>query len=158
MNKSPKYIKVGSHTVSLCWNDQLPVAKYLDQIYPHIWLLVNQLPELSHPEYLVSFAQLSNFLWKGKQFKYIECIKTYQNHYKERIELERRYPSDLFEYRLTDYHIFDVSIMHEPRIESNQLIYFTYQTSTGLPYKVVCPFPYISNSSTVHYQILPIID
>ncbi|CAF23026.1 hypothetical protein [Candidatus Protochlamydia amoebophila] len=158
MNLPPKKLVIGPHTVCLSWNENLPVVKYQNRIYPHIWLLVEALPELSDPLHLVSFAQLSNFLWKGGEFEYIECIKTYQNSYKERIGLERAQPTIFFEHRLTDYKIFDVSIMHKPKIESNQLVYFAYQVSTGLPYRVVCPFPYKSTTATIHYQILPIIE
>jgi hypothetical protein len=70
--------------------------------------------------------------------------------------LEKKHPSDVFPYRLTDYKIFDVSVMHDPCVEEGHLLYFVYHTTTGLPYRVVCPFPYTSTSTVIHYQILPI--
>ncbi|MCE2983055.1 MAG: hypothetical protein LW832_05765 [Parachlamydia sp.] len=151
-------IQLGSHLLSLFIKGQEPSIQYGGETYTHLWFLVDRFPELSQATNIKTFSRLSNFLWKGTQFEFIDCIPSYQKFYRERIELERLHPADVFEYRLTDYKIFDVSVMQEPAIEQGNLYYFVYQTSTGLPYKVVCPFPYTSVSSLVHYQILPIIE
>lgn len=151
-----KELQVGPHSICLSLKQQQPVVIVQNQIYAHLWFLTDAIPELSDPQHLIPFAQISNFFWKGIHFQYVECIASYQKHYIERVELERRHPADVFEYRLTDYKIFDVSVMHEPKIEHDHLIYFVYQVATGLPYRVVCPYPYKSTSTLVHYQILPI--
>jgi hypothetical protein len=46
--------------------------------------------------------------------------------------------------------------MHAPLVEEEQAIYFVYHAKTGIPYRVVCPFPYVHQSTLVHYQILPL--
>lgn len=151
-----KEISIGPHTIHLMLKENMSLIKFNEQFFSHLWLLVQQIPELSDADYLREFAEVSNFLWKGIQFECVISIESYQKRYNEQIELEKKYPSDVFPYRLTDYKIFDVSVMHDPRLEEGNLLYFVYNTTTGLPYRVVCPFPYTSTSTLVHYQILPI--
>ena len=153
-----KELKFGSESISLFLHDQVPIAGYENQTFTFLWGLIEKIPSLSDTRYIAQFAHLSNFFWKAGQFECVENIEEYQRFYVERVELERKQPADLFEYRLTDYKIFDVSVMHAPRVEDKQLVYFTYNKGNGLPYRVVCPFPYHLNSSHVHYQILPIKD
>jgi hypothetical protein len=151
-----KEVSIGPYTLRLLLQNQIPMVEFNHQFFNHIWLLVQQLNLLSDPIYLKEFAEVANFLWKGSQFYFIDCITDYQKFYLEQIELEKKCPSDIFPYRLTDYKIFDVFVMHDPLLEEEQLLFFVYHAATGLPYRVVCPFPYTSSSTLVHYQILPI--
>jgi hypothetical protein len=150
-------LPLGEHTVLLELHDQTPVVEYKEQTFKHLWLLVDQVKELSDPKNLEIFAIISNFFWKGTDYQCIHSIASYQKEYVERVDYERKFPADVFEYRLTDYKIFDVSVMHEPLIEDDQIIYFVYNLKNGLPYRVVSPFPYTAPSSLVHYQILPVL-
>lgn len=151
-----KEITLGFHTLRLYMQDEMPFVEHREQSFNHIWLLGQQLALLSDPIYIKEFAEISNFLWKGLQFQFIDKIADYQKFYVEQVELEKKCPTDIFPYRLTDYKIFDVSVMHDPRLEGENLCYFVYNTTTALPYRVVCPFPYTTSSALVHYQILPI--
>lgn len=151
-----KEISVGPYTLSLVMRDQTPLVEYEGHFFNHVWLLNQQLSYLSDLNYLPEFAEISNFLWKGLEFQFIENIVDYQKFYIEQIELEKKFPSDVFPYRLTDYKIFDISVMHQPHVENEQLSYFVYHVTTAIPYRVICPFPYTSTSTLVHYQILPI--
>lgn len=153
-----KELKLDSHLLFLFLQGKTPSIEWEDQSYASLWHLIQQLPILSDPSYIEQFAYISNFFWKAGEFCYIESISDYQNFYKQRIEQEKKCLVDLFEYRLTDYKVFDVSVMHIPRIENNQLVYFTYNATNRVPYRVVCPFPYHLNSTYVHYQVLPILD
>lgn len=152
-----KDIEVGSETIRLLMDTQPPLVEYREQLFQHLWMLCQQCTLLTDPAYLKEFAEVSNFLWKGTSFQFIESISDYQTFYLRQIELEKEHPTDVFPYRLTDYKIFDVSVMHEPMLIENQVHFFVFQTETGLPYRVVSPFPYTSLSLLVHYQILPII-
>ena len=151
-----KEILLGPRPVRLYLNNEVPLAEFKGQHYHLLWLLVQQVTELSNPHYIKEFSQLSNFFWKGIQFQTIDSIEDFQKRYVEQVELEKLYQGDVFPYRLTDYKIFDVSIMHPPLLEAGTLHYFVYNLSTGLPYRVACPFPYVSTSTLVYYQILPI--
>lgn len=151
-----KEVLVGPHIVRLLLRNENPFVEFERQIFSHVWLLSQQLNLLSDSIYLKEFAEIANFLWKGLQFKFIENIQEYQNYYIQQIDLEKKFPTDIFPCRLTDYQIFDVSVMHHPILDEGQLLFFVYQESTNLPYRVVCPFPYISSSTLVHYQVLPI--
>lgn len=153
-----KEVLIGPHLLRLLVQNQNPLIEFKKQLFSHVWLLNQQLPILSEHSYIKEFAQVSNFLWKGLQFQFIEHVPDYQKFYIQQVELEKKFSSDVFPYRLTDYKIFDVSIMRDPHLdmEEKNLIYFVYQTATGLPYRVICPFPYTSHSTLVHYQVLPI--
>jgi len=155
---SIKEISVGPLFLQLCLDGQTPLVSVNGHYYNHIWLLNQAVPLLSNPIYIKQFAEASNFLWKGLEYQYIENIARYQQFYNDQIELEKKFPGDVFPYRLTDYKIFDVSVMHDPCLKGGMLHYYVYQTATGLPYRVICPFPYPNESAStlVHYQILPL--
>jgi hypothetical protein len=151
-------IQVGPHLIKLSIHKDKPIAEFDEEHFSQLWFLVQSCPLLSDPKHLKEFARISNFFWKGVIFRYIDSISQFQQYYHDQIELERLCPGDIFPFRLTDYKIFDVSVMHEPHLEDGSLYYFVYNSSNGLPYRVVCPFPYTTTSTLVHYQILPIIE
>ena len=153
-----KEVKVGKEIIHLTLCDQTPQAEWNNQVFTHIWFLLADMKDLSDPIHIESFADISNFFWKGVRFQRIYAIKEFQQQYVKQVELERSNPADIFPYRLTDFKIFDVSVIHEAKIEDNQLIYFVYNVSNGLPYRVVCLFPYPKASTYVHYQILPLLE
>ena len=153
-----KSLALGSKILYLYLDGQTPLVECEGLFFSHIWVLVQQLPLLSNLSYLKEFAEISNYLWKGLEFQFIESIANYQISYRTQVEFELKNPSDVFPYRLTDFKIFDVSVMQEPYLEEGNLIYYVFQGATGIPYRVVCPFPYTSTSTLVHYQILPILD
>lgn len=152
-----KEVSVGRRKISLFLQDQAPIVEVDHQRFLNVWLLVDEVKELAQLDFVKEFAEISNFFWKGNQFKIVESIPAYQRHYREQVELEKRQPADLFAYRLTDFKIFDVSMMHDPRVVGGQLSYFVYHSETHLPYRVQCPFPYTPTSTRVHYQILPLL-
>ena len=151
-----KEIAIGSDQVRLLMEDQSPAAEFRGQIIHQLWILCQQCDLLTDPAYLKEFAVISNFLWKGGSFQFIDSIEEYQKNYYAQIEREKKYPADVFPYRLTDYKIFDLSVMHDPRLIEEQLHFYVSNTASGLPYHVICPFPYTSLSTLVHYQILPL--
>ncbi len=151
-------LSFGQDVLQLCLHDNAPVVEYQDKVYKHLWNLVEEVKDLSNLSHINIFALVANFFWKGTEFQYIESIPDYQKQYHDRINYERQYSADVFEFRLTDYKIFDVSVMHEPIIEEGQIIFFVCNLSNGLPYRVVAPFPYNVTSTLVHYQILPFLE
>lgn len=157
-NYALKMILCGSHVLHLLIENQTPYVEYNDKKFIHLVQLVEELPFLSQIDHIKVFRQVANFFWKGFSFECIENIASYQQNYIKQVELEKTYSGDVFPYRLTDYKIFDVSVMHDPLVKDKQLFFYVYNILTGLPYRVVCPFPYDSPSTLVHYQILPILE
>lgn len=151
-----KDISLGEDMVRLILDGDTPSVQFRDLPFTQLWLLCNQCPCLCDPAYFKEFAEIANFLWKGSAFQYIDNIEGYQSFYLSQIELEKMHPTDVFPFRLTDYKIFDISVMHEPRLIENHLHFFVFQTETRIPYRVVSPYPYTSLSTLVHYQILPL--
>jgi len=149
--------QIGAETCSFFMHGQAPVVEYNQQTYPFLWSLLQDIPQLCETTHLTHFAKISNFYWKAGNFQFIDSIEEYQKFYLARVKFEQDNPADLFEFRLTDFKIFDVSVMHPPEVENEQLSYFTYNKLTFIPYRVVCPFPYHLQQN-VHYQILPIIE
>jgi len=151
-----KTVEIGEEKIFLELHDGSPFAKFRDEWLSHLWILCKKCPLLTNIAYIKPFALIANFLWKGDGFQVIEQIEEYQNFYYQQIEMENNNPTDVFPFRLTDYQIFDVSVMHSPQVIDESLHFFVYHALSGLPYRVVCPFPYTSLSTLVHYQILPL--
>lgn len=151
-------LEFGNDLLYLCLHDNAPVVEYKEKVYKYLWLLVDDAPELSGPANKKIFAIIANFFWKGTEFQFIDSIPSYQKQYRDRVIYERKYSADVFEFRLTDYKIFDVSVIHEPKVEEGQIFFYVCNLSNGLPYRVVAPFPYTSTSTLVHYQILPFLE
>lgn len=157
MNQAIKTLALGEHPLLLGLSQNKPYVEVEGARFCLLWHLVHAYPRLSSLECVDLFAEVSNFLWKGVDFIYIQDIEAYRTFYWSQVEIEQKQPADLFVYRLTDYPIFDLSVMRAPYInEEGYLCYFVYQAATALPYRVVSPFPYTSTSTVVHYQILPI--
>lgn len=157
MNTRIRDIYLGQTTINLNLKNNKPYAYLNNQEFSYLWFLVDKVPQLSEPHYLREFCEISNFFWKGVQFEFIDSIQAYQQQYIERIEMEYNNPADIFPYRLTDFAIFDISVMHEPKIEGDMLSFYVYNVTNGLPYCVICPYPYPVKSTQVHYQILPLL-
>lgn len=153
-----KEIDIHDQKFTLILKNHAPVVEWSNKEFPHLWFLLEKCPLLSQEKHINDFATIANFFWKGLEFECISSISHFQKNYKQRVELEKDYPADVFPYRLTDYKIFNISVMHEPRIENGELFFFVYRISNGLPFRVVCPFPYPTDSIVVHYQILPIVE
>jgi hypothetical protein len=152
-----KDVAVGNEQVILALDRQAPVVIWNGETFTHLWFLLAKLPSLSHMKYVEAFAEISNFFWKGLTFRRIDSISDFQKQYNAQVESEKKHPLDVYPYRLTDFKIFDVSVMHELRIDKETLIHFVYHTGNGLPYRVVCPFPYPMAPTQIHYQILPLL-
>lgn len=149
-------IIIGSETIRLRFDNAIPTIEFKEQKFNCLWILCQQCPALCDFTNLKQFSIVSNFLWKGSSFQCVDQIDSYQKNYYAQVELEKKHPTDVFPYRLTDFKIFDLSVMHEPTLFDENLHFFVYDTSTGIPYRVVCPFPYTALSTRVHYQILPL--
>ena len=140
---------------SLFLIDLKPVVKVEANSYHQIWVLAHANPFLHDPAALPYFCEIANFLWKGGDFELIDSIPLFQMDYNKRILFEQTHQADLLPYRVTDYALFDLSSMHSPKIEESSALFFVYNKATGIPYRVVCPFPYTAVSTFVHYQLLP---
>src|ERR1700722_6612515 len=93
-----KQISMGPHILRLLMHDQAPMVECDGHAFNHIWLLAQNFSLISDPTYLKEFAEISNFLWKGLQFQFIDEIANYQKYYTEQVEWEKKCPSDVFPY------------------------------------------------------------
>ncbi len=153
-----KNIRVQNSSVQLYLVNDKPIVNFKDQSFSQVWPLVQAMPILCDPVIVHEFAEIGNFLWKGTEFAIVHSISDFQKDYLDRVNFELEHPADILPYRVTDYAIFDVSTMHPAVLENGQLKFFTYNTTNGIPFKVACPFPYVSTSTFVHYQLLPILN
>jgi len=153
-----KTIAIQDLSVQLCLVNDKPIVNFDGASYSQLWLLVQAMPILCDERKINEFAEIANFLWKGTEFSVVSSISSFQTNYIERVNFEFAHPADVLPYRVTDFALFDVSCMHSPKVEAGQLIFFVFNTSNGIPYRVVAPFPYVPTSTFVHYQILPILN
>lgn len=147
MKTTYRELKVGSHDLKLGWDDSgSPVVVdgkheigYLDE-------LVKKIPELTNPSYVESFAIIANFLFSGYDYEVIEDLEHFANHYRRRLQED---PS------LAEYGVFDIDVIQKPSVSDHNAIFYVEQLSTGVPFRVSCPFPYVNRSRPFAYTPLP---
>jgi hypothetical protein len=117
--------------------------------------LLQILPQLIHPRHLEKLAQIANFLAKGLEFEYIEDIELFKQNYWQQIEAEQlnlhhETPA------LKDYGIFDLSVMHPPRLMDHKLIFFVKHDYLSIPYQTSLCYPISKELLHMSYELLPI--
>ncbi|WP_068468254.1 hypothetical protein [Candidatus Protochlamydia phocaeensis] len=136
--------------------DHLPAIQIEGVKYTSLYQLCRDFPHLLAPKQIEKMAKIANFLIKGLEFQYIENINAFKEDYFQRLEagqtaLLQNMPC------LNDYGIYDVSIMHHPKIHNGKLIFFVKQDYTHLPYKASLDFPLKDENFSIHYELLPAI-
>lgn len=133
-----------------------PAAKCGDQVYHGLADLIKNMPELTEPAHLNALAEICNFVFKGQEFHFIKDVEEFKKMYCERIEFEKaKLAPDL--QRLSDFGIFDVSVMHPPRIVKHQFIFFVSNDYNQLPFRVLCELPFSREYPSVRYELLPYV-
>lgn len=134
--------------------DQEPVINVSGQIYTVPSDLFQTFPFLSSIRYLGKAAQMINFLSVGLEFRFIENVEKFKDHYLQCIESELG-SVDSDRPMLSQYGIFDVSHLHPPQIQDGSLVFYVKNDQTQLPYRVEVPFPPIEEEFEVQYELLP---
>jgi hypothetical protein len=115
--------------------------------------LVKTFPFLEEQDNYSTLAYLINFLERGLEYQFIENINQYKEQYTNRVEFEQ----NSFEYipqRIIDHGIYDVTVMHAPRVIKDEFVFYVKEDHTGLPFCVRADFP-IHSAQKVRYQLLP---
>jgi hypothetical protein len=112
--------------------------------------LIDAVPELVGGDDCLALAKAANFLLKGITYTVIEDIEGYQEQYCTRVAAEDA-AFDERTRRISDYGVFDVSVMKRPSVQANTITFFVQDRQMGLPYKVTIALPQLTN----HYQLLP---
>lgn len=124
--------------------------------YHHLPELFHDFPLLMLPNNIAKAAEMINFLMTGLEFQFIENIEDFKIDYLQRLDSESSY--DKPDVNIADYGAFDISGMHAPLIERNQLTFFVRKDHDHLPYKVSLAFPVASKQPHVKYELLPIMN
>lgn len=112
--------------------------------YRNLDELVKKVPTLADPKNLKQFIRIANFLFTGQEFMLIDDPAEYQKRYRANAG------------KLTkEYGIYDVSSIKTPYIENGKVIFFAEKNSSGVPYKVICTFPFNSPAAECAYTLLP---
>jgi hypothetical protein len=135
-------------------HDQHPIVISSGNTHRSLHHLIQSMPELSNPDYLSQLAHLINFFSQGTDYHVIDDIPKFQEAYLERIEYEKN-SFDYMPLRIIDHGIFDVRVMHPPRVINRELIFFVQQDHTQLPYRVSCSYPIEREKLDTRYQLLP---
>jgi hypothetical protein len=123
--------------------------------YTSLSRLYQDFPFLFNEPFLEQTAQLTTFLLKGLEFRYIEKIELFKSNYKQQIEREQK-EINWSEPRLSDYGIFDVSKIHPPLIKNGKWSFFVQEGHTQLPYKVTISLPPPPKNGKIAYELLPL--
>lgn len=126
-------------------DNERPAIEFEGKQYNDMTDLVKAAPALSDPKNLRQFIHIANFLFTGLDFMIIEDnVQEYQSRYRSNAGKLTR-----------EYGIYDVSSLREPYLENGKLIFFAEKNSSGVPYKVICTFPFTSQGARCDYTLLP---
>jgi hypothetical protein len=136
--------------------DHQPAININGAKYTSLYFLYQDFPSLATSLQVEKIAQITNFLVKGLEFQFIENIIQFKEEYTQvleagQIDLLHNVPC------MHDYGIYDVSLMHKPKIVADELIFFVKHGYTQLPYKVSLNHPLIKKKFTVQYELLPFL-
>jgi hypothetical protein len=131
-----------------------PCVKFGSASFTLILPLMQAIPALARLHHLKELAHILNFLLSGNEYHFIEDIKQFQDAYLERVEFEHN-TLDYLPSRMTTHGVFDLSAMHPPKISNGKLIFYVKNNYSGVPYRVICPYPITSDTPQLWYQLLP---
>ena len=132
-----------------------PKLQLKEQSFTSIHELIDVLPSLSNAENRLHLAQAINFLARGLEFHVIEEPEEFNSAYEIRINQEIRQPQYGSPLRLTDYGIFDTSLIHLPIVEKGFFVFYVENEYNGLPYKVSISYPLREAQAQIRYELLP---
>lgn len=106
--------------------------------------LFKEQPALYNPIHVQACAEVVNFLLLGERGRVIIATDLYRATY---LKNKEKPP-------LTRFGEYDLSSLHPPQLIDHQLVFFTHDLTTSLPYQVTCPIPYTADSPPIQYQLL----
>lgn len=124
--------------------DGSPAVDFENKHYRKLPELVAKASFLSDPRNLRQFVRIANFLFTGQEFMLIENVAEYQKRYRANAGKLTR-----------EYGIYDVSSLKDPYVEKGKAIFFAEKNSSGVPYKVICTYPFDDESAECAYTLLP---
>lgn len=151
MKSSIKLFFIEENEFNLLFNSlHQPTIEIANENYNSLKALLQKYPLLVCDTNLPKTVQMINFLLTGLEYEYIDDLEKFKEDYQQRIESEQ---ATLVgnSVKLSDYGIYDVSFMHEPKLDKGKLIFFVKNDSNNLPYKVSVD----TISSKAHYELLP---
>lgn len=131
-----------------------PIIKCGSDYFKNMEELITAFPDLAKPENLYTLAEACNFMFKGLEFSPINDVEEFKSEYMHQIKFEQT-QLELMGPRLSDYGIYDVSVMHQPRLLHSQFIFFVMNAYNRLPFRVICALPLSRDYPSVRYELLP---
>lgn len=148
MGTTFKEMKVGKKNIQLELEDNQPKVVVDGKKFDLLDNLTKHIPELNDPHQALPFSIIANFFFTGINFEVIEDIEGFSKNYK-RLLVE--------DPNISGYGTFDISVIKHPVAEKNQVVFYVEEISTGLPFKVTCPFPYNDHTKPFKYSLLPYV-
>lgn len=130
-----------------------PVVICNQKKYNNLRSLHKEVPELIDAIDLKDLAHLLNFMSSGKEYAVLDKVKRYKDEYLARIEFEKN-SFDYLPVRLSEHGIFDVSVMHAPRVVAEEFAFFVKNVDSEVPYRVSCHYPIDLETPNLRYQLL----
>lgn len=138
---------IGAYKLQFILEEGKPLIAWNGLNEERLERVVQQIPGIS--QNLGDFATIANFLFSGIRFEVIEDIPKYVARYKKLLAEDPR---------VAAYGIFDVSKIQITMVNKGTLLFYVEEISTGIPYRVRCPYPYIDSRQAFAYEILPYLD
>lgn len=148
-----KFVIQGNELQCVLDHERHPLVIYGNHSTSKIETLVKAFPVLKEQENYSILAYLINFLARGLEYQFIENITKYKEEYTNRVEFEQN-SFDYIPRRIIDHGVFDITVMHAPRVLKEEFVFYVKEDHTGLPFCVHADFP-IHENQKVRYQLLP---
>lgn len=130
-----------------------PIVICNQKKYTNLRTLHKDVPELIDAIDLKDLAHLLNFMSSGREYQVLDKVKRYKDEYLARIEFEKN-SFDYLPVRLSEHGIFDVSVMHAPRVVGEEFAFFVKNIESQIPYRVSCLYPIDLEKPDLRYQLL----
>ncbi|MFI0434941.1 MAG: hypothetical protein ACH350_04330 [Parachlamydiaceae bacterium] len=157
MKISIQMISLAPHELFFLFDhEDQPVIEANQVQYRSLGRLLQMFPQLNFSKHLDKLAQIANFLARGLEFQYIEDIESFRLFYYQQMEAEES--ALLYEgTHLKDYGIFDLSVIHPPRMKEGKLIFFVKHDYLNIPYQTILHYPIGYGGPNMVYELLPLL-
>lgn len=121
-----------------------PSIEYRGVTFYSLAELIQKATFLSDSRYFDQFIRIANFLFRGLEFDVIDDINEFKKRYQENAN-----------HTPPEYGVYDITSMVQPVVTEGKALFFVEKNATGIPYRVVCTYPYADEFSEYSYSLFP---
>lgn len=130
------------HLVLALSTEGNPLVVEEQQVYHNLSEATTLTKYLLESKQLILLAKVINFLLYSMRFQVIISPKEFEKKYLAQHSKE------------SDYGLFDLQEIATPQIQEDQFIFYVQEMSSGIPLKVICSLPNVTDQLKSDYRPL----